>query len=131
MTARSYSCSAAASSDPDGDPLSYAWTQTSGPAATIADSNQAASDVTLPQVNAPTTLVFQLTATDPAGAASADSVAVTVNDVSNPNNAPIANAGADTSGNEGSRISFSGAASSDPDGDPLSFSWLQTLGPSA
>ena len=122
--------SGASSSDPDGDNLSFSWFQTSGPLVTITNADQAIATVTLPQVSVATTLVFQLTVTDPSGASAADSVAVTVNDVPAPNRAPTADAGADGTADEGTSVSLSGAASSDPDGDTLSFSWSQTSGPS-
>ena len=40
-----------------------------------------------------------------------------------PNNAPIANAGADQTVDAGDKVQLNGSASSDADGDPLQFSW--------
>lgn len=47
------------------------------------------------------------------------------------NRAPVARAGADQAGDEGSSLTLSAAGSSDADGDTLSYSWLQTAGPAA
>jgi len=123
--------SGAGSTDPDGDPLDYLWTQLSGPAVSIPNPAQQSVSVVLPSVNATEVLVFELTVSDPSGASSTDAISVTVNNVVNQNTVPVANAGGDRTGDEGARLSLSGAASSDADGDPLSFSWRQTSGPAA
>ncbi|MDQ6698155.1 MAG: fibronectin type III domain-containing protein [Actinomycetota bacterium] len=64
------------SSDPDGDVLRYAWTRLSGPQVTIRNANTATATVT--GISGPTTLVFRLTVTDPAGHSSTDDVTVKV-----------------------------------------------------
>jgi hypothetical protein len=62
--------------DVDGDPVTYAWTQVSGPAAVIRDPDQAETIVEgLPRK---TTLVFRLTVTDSSGVTHTDDVTVTV-----------------------------------------------------
>ncbi|MCP4248858.1 MAG: M23 family metallopeptidase [bacterium] len=53
-----------AGTDPDGDALTYAWAQVSGPPAAIADPTAAETTFTLPVGDGPTCVAFQLTAHD-------------------------------------------------------------------
>ena len=64
--------------DPEGVGLTYRWTQTSGTPVTLSDATSQAPTFTVPNVNAQTTLVFQLRADDLNRAWAADSVSVTV-----------------------------------------------------
>ena len=67
------------SSDPDNDPLSFAWVQTSGPAVVLANANTAYPSFTAPFVNAAgATLKFKLTVKDPWGGVSVDTATVVV-----------------------------------------------------
>ena len=67
------------SSDPDGDGLTYAWTQVSGPETYInRTQNRAAVWILAPFE--PSVLVFRLTVTDPGGLSATDTVTVTVRD---------------------------------------------------
>lgn len=67
-------------SDPDGDTLTHAWSQTGGVGVTLNSPSTAATSFTAPDVAAgiPEILTFQLTVTDPSGLSSSDSVSVTV-----------------------------------------------------
>lgn len=67
-------------SDPDGDALTYAWSQTAGPAVVISNANMAQASFTAPDVapGAPQLLTFRLTVTDTAAASGSSSVNITV-----------------------------------------------------
>jgi hypothetical protein len=51
--------------DPDGDALTYQWTQLAGPAVTFADPTSATLQFEAPKVDADTTISVQLVASDP------------------------------------------------------------------
>jgi uncharacterized repeat protein (TIGR03806 family) len=70
--------------DSDGSIASYSWTQVSGTAATISGADTQNASFTAPMVAATENLVFTLTVTDDDGATAADTVTITVNDVSAP-----------------------------------------------
>lgn len=116
--------SGAASSDPDGDTLTFSWSQTGG-TNTVALSNPAASTTTFTAPSSADTLQFTLTVNDGQGGTGTDSVTVNVT-IQNQN--PTANAGNDQSVGFGDNVTLNGVASSDPDGDTLTFSWSQVGG---
>ena len=62
------------SSDPNGDPLNYLWTQTGGPAVSL--SNNTISNPTFTAPSDPASLTFSLTVTDSRGMASSPDVVV-------------------------------------------------------
>jgi hypothetical protein len=66
------------SSDPDGDALSYRWTQSSGTAVILNGANAAQCTFTAPDVAANTTLSFELTVTDGSGLSDSDTCLVLV-----------------------------------------------------
>jgi len=66
------------SNDPDGDSLSYAWSQTLGPAVTLTNANTSSTSFTAPSVSSDTLLRFQLDVTDPGGLADSATVPITV-----------------------------------------------------
>lgn len=66
----------AASTDPDGDPLSYAWTQVLGTLVTLNGATSVSPTFTAPGSNA--TLVFQLTVDDGRGGTSTAMVTILV-----------------------------------------------------
>ncbi|NMC68821.1 MAG: hypothetical protein GYA57_01995 [Myxococcales bacterium] len=53
--------------DPDGDPLTFAWTQTAGPAVAAFDATARRPEIRTPAVDADTTLSFAVTVSDPGG----------------------------------------------------------------
>ena len=118
---------ASASSDPDGDTLTYAWTQTAGPTATLRNGTSAVANFDVPaSATGGQTLEFQVEVTDPSGATSTDTVVFTVSG----NTAPVADAGPDQSVEGGTQVTLDAGGSSDADGDTLTYSWTQTSGPS-
>jgi hypothetical protein len=64
------SLSATASSDADGDPLTYAWEQLTGPWISLRSAGQANASFLSPAVTAETVMEFSLTVKDSRGAAS-------------------------------------------------------------
>ena len=122
------SLNAGASSDGDGDPITYFWTQTGGPSVTLSDPTSVAPSFTLPPtVNVAQDLTFELIVSDAAESSTPDTVFLQV--ASGPNTVPTAVAGADQSVAGGSVVTIDGSASSDPDPDTLSYDWVQVSGP--
>jgi hypothetical protein len=106
-----------ASLDPDSDPLTFAWTQTSGPTVTLAGTSTATPSFTAPVVSVATALVFQLTVSDGQESAT-DSVTVSVIPA---NRAPVLDPIGDKTVQVGATLTFT-VGGSDSDGDPLAFS---------
>lgn len=111
--------------DVDDEPLTYAWTQTAGTLVTLSGETTATPTFTAPAVgSAGETLTFQLVVNDGIEDSAPASVYVFVTNV---NQAPTADAGADISANENTTVTLSGSGT-DPDDDTLMFSWTQTGG---
>lgn len=66
------------SNDPDGDALTFAWTQLAGPAVSITNPDSAVATFTAPNVDSDAMLRFRLTVTDPSGLSSSSQTTVTV-----------------------------------------------------
>ena len=108
------------SHDPNGDPLSYTWTQRQGPQVTLSNPNNV-SPTFLGKTSG--VYVFELVVHDGRVASLPDEVTVTIRNVP-----PAADAGPDHEVYVGSLVVLDGSGSADPNGDPLSFSWTQTAG---
>jgi len=114
-----------ASSDPDGDLLSYTWEQLlGGDYAPV--SNDVAVQLTAPEVPYPggATLTFRLTVSDGHLVSTAQQL-VTVSWVNDP---PEASAACTLEANEGSAVDLDGTASTDGDDGIAVYEWKQTTG---
>ena len=114
-----------ASSDADGSIVSYAWTQSSGPAATINNPDAASTSVSIPAQAGSATYVFSLVVTDNEGATASATVSITQQNIR-----PVANAGTNqTVLLVGGNLTLNGNGSSDADGSIASYIWSQVSGP--
>ncbi len=121
---------ASASTDADGDPLTYFWSIAARPEnSTAALSDEAVINPTfIPDVAG--VYVIQLIVNDNHIDSDPDTTTLTVMAVVTPtNHAPVANAGVDQTVETGQTIVLDGGGSSDPDGDPLSYQWTLSAKP--
>lgn len=73
------------SSDPNGSPLTYLWTQVSGSPVVLSDPTDSRPSFAAPKTTDPIDLTFQLTVTNEEGVSSEpDEVVITVNAISPP-----------------------------------------------
>ena len=111
-----------ASSDANGDALTYAWSVTarpSGSAATVTDATQPVARL-VPDLAGDYTL--SLVVNDGALASAQDTVQLTVV-ASGSNRAPTADAGIDQNVSVGTVVTLDGSASWDPDGNLVTYVW--------
>lgn len=106
-----------ASSDPDGDSLSYTWKLLNGPDADISFINSVAPTFTPQKAGE---YEISLTVSDGKAASDQDTVVVSV---VKPNTAPFAIISGQLSGIQGLPISLTGEQSGDADGDNLAYKW--------
>ena len=111
-----------ASSDPDGDALTYQWTAPSG--ITLNSDTDAQPTFTAPEVAADTDFTISLLVSDGTLDSSAD-VTITVKQV---NKAPVANAGTDQEVGKNETVMLDGSGSSDADNDVLTYQWTAPTG---
>ena len=114
--------------DPNGDPLTYAWSFTATPIGSAAVlSSSMASQPTF-TADLAGTYVVRLVVNDGATDSSPDSVTITASTF---NSAPTASAGAPQYVVSGASavVTLNGSASSDADGDSLAYTWTMTARP--
>ena len=120
-----YQIDGSASTDPDGNPLSYVWSIVSQPAG--GDATITGESVPIARLNAmaPGSYVIRLRVVDPAGAENTDTVTVTLT-----NDAPVAVAEVSaTRPAVADEVLLNAGGSSDPNGHPLTFTWRLTQAP--
>ena len=114
--------------DPDGDDLSFKWTQTAGPTVSnlVGDTTSSPSFVAPKFAGAGGSLTFKLVVTDTHNASSAPSYVV-VNVY--PNRPPIPNAGDDQTIDERTGVANLNGSATDADNNELTYLWEQVSGP--
>lgn len=115
-----------ASTDADGDPLTYSWSFDSIPEGSLASLSDQSGAVANFTADVAGTYVVSLIVNDGTDESQADLVNITAlsSDPQPGNNDPVADAGIDQSVSTGSTVSLDGGNSSDADGDPLAFNWV-------
>ena len=116
--ASTVSLDARASSDVDGDALTYRWSWVSRPAGSTAALSDSAMVNPTFVADRPGTYVAQLIVNDGAVDSAPDTVTITTL-----NSPPVANAGPDQAVPVASTVSLNGSGSSDVDGDALTYHW--------
>ena len=100
---------AGSGTDPDGDPISYEWTQFAGDAVTLLDARAASTSFEAPATDIDIDLGFRLTVRDVNGNTATDDVIIRVaND-----DPPVAEAGDNQTVDEQSFVGLDGTASVD------------------
>jgi hypothetical protein len=112
------------SADPNGDDLSYSWSQTSGTPVTLQGSGSSSAYFVPTQ---PGVYIFQLVTSDGHFNSLPDEVLVTVNTPTD--HVPTADAGENQTVKVGDTVTLNGSGSSDPEGNALSYVWSQVEGP--
>ena len=114
-------------SDADGDPLSYAWTQTpTSPAGTFTNTTVANPSWTAPKVTVDTAFTFRVTVSDGKGGSATGTISVNVTAPVNRNPTLSQAPQASPSSVTGSAPVQLSVTATDPDGDPLTYAWTQT-----
>ncbi|MES9850440.1 MAG: hypothetical protein ABW170_01235 [Candidatus Thiodiazotropha sp. L084R] len=120
-------------SDNDGAVVSYQWTQLSGIAVNLSDSDTAVAGFSAPSVITSELLEFSLGVTDDNGETATDRVSIRVNPIdagdNNPdvNIPPLADAGNDQTVEASQSVTLMGSGS-DSDGTVVSYQWTQLSG---
>jgi len=115
--------------DPEGQPLGYAWTQTGGPTVSLSQPGSPRPVFTAPaEENEAQTLTFRLVVSDGQLESEPSTTTVTVQAAAPANLPPSSDAGAPQTVAGGSTVTLAGTGS-DPEDQPLSFSWAQISGP--
>lgn len=112
-----------ASTDADGNTLTYHWTAPSG--ITLSSATVAKPGFTAPEVTTDTPFTFSLVVNDGTVNSASDAVVITVKQINKP---PVANAGPDQTVKAKKLYQLDGSKSTDPDNDALTFKWTPPAG---
>ncbi len=118
FTGTAVTLTGAASTDPDNDTLTYAWSviaRPQGSTAQVINANQVTASFIPDRFGSYT---IQLSVSDGKGGSHADTMQVVTQ-----NRPPTANAGPDQSVALGTNVTLNGSGSSDLDGQPLTYAW--------
>ena len=131
LSGASYQLDGSASSDIDGQALTYLWSQTGGPEVSLSDPSLARPGFTAPVMqpgDPDLVLEFSLVVNDGLVGSVADTVRITVQ--APPNRPPVADAGQDQIVPSLSAVTLDGSGTTDPDaGQTLTYAWTQVSGP--
>jgi hypothetical protein len=109
-----------ASTDTDGDLLTYTWSIDQAPAGSVASLDDASSVGPSFTLDVDGEYTLGLVVSDGEASSEKDTVVITA---STPNSTPVADAGDDQNVVEGAVVRLSGVQSSDADGDLLTYQW--------
>ena len=113
--------------DPDGTIVSYQWIKISGPSSFTIINSQLVQTKVNNLIQG--TYQFELKVTDNGGLSAKDTIQITVNDPSQLNHPPVANAGADqTITLPNNTINLDGSRSSDPENNISDYVWTKISG---
>lgn len=110
--------------DPDGDPITFAWTVTHQPSGNPVTLNDPTSPAPTFYADVQGDYIGTLVVTDSLGAAGSDTVTVSFNNLP-----PVADAGTSQSALVGETVILDGTSSYDPNGDPITYAWAIVTAP--
>ncbi len=114
----------ASAHDPEGDALTYAWSQHRGPRVSLSSHEGPRVSFTAPEEGEDAELVFEVVVTDPYEGQDEGEVQVTVDG----NEPPVVEALETQEVSSGETVTLQ-ATAYDPDGDELTYDWSQHSGP--